>query len=176
MSEIEVIVETIRVSRRKEEGPRKHVHLSFPVRSHPEISQELDQQLGNVMLITLTALQPRLPEETETVRMSVDGEDANVVKPKRSRRSRDNGAAPDGDKLAEMTAWGNTPHAFEAHTGDNRCAKCGLDAEQDLQGEPLHVSAAAAGLIEDARRTPATEDEAREQADAEARLANQSKG
>lgn len=139
-----VLIENTSTKRRKEEGARKHVHISFPVGANPETSHLLDMQVGNPVDFYIGVIQPQLAAvnaaaagaETDevTVEMVVNGEPAKV----RTHRKR-NGSTPSEPE------GHNEAHLF-IDTGDERgsCSVCTLTL-----GEGNHLSDTAASLIED---------------------------
>lgn len=165
-NEADVIVESARLSRRSEEAGRVFAQLSFPVRGNEHLLNLIASNLKNPIHLAITEVQATFDwedeedeDEFETVPMTVNGEDAQPVRRRRQRSSE----ASDDKPLA---------HVFKADEEDEaRCAVCHLGATSEV-----HVATEqAAELINESRRQPGTDEEAQQQQEAEASLANRSK-
>lgn len=147
LNEITAIVERMAINKRSEESPRLFILLSTPVHGAEQILSALAGQLKNPVNLTFEVLQPPL-----------------------SRASADPSADPEETEEVEMSVDGQDGQKVRRPRSNGHVQ---VDEPygnlEKAAGEQL--SDAAAKLISDSRTTPATETEAQEQAEAEARLA-----
>lgn len=121
--EIEAIVENLAVRRRKEEGARLHVHLSFAIRGNADLMAALALGLGNVFGITFEILQAPL--------MSV------VL---------DNAAGEDGEEPEGFFSNLDEPEGAES-TGNGLADKMIVDADADRRPvDPAEAAQAESNL------------------------------